>query len=189
VARSAVPARPPHGHLSASTRWGVLREALLDPGFILESAGAGIGAHLEEEPSTWPDGMLGLTARVGSHTGAALLNVGVTHGLAAGTGLDVRFVPRGHGALGPRLRYAVLETVTAQRPDGTRVPNLPRMAGGFTAALAQTRWERGDWRPGRAVLSAALSLGIDLVVNVTTELVQSTDAPDRDARTAPIRTD
>ena len=178
VPSSAPPVVPP-GHLSAPTRRGVLRRALLDPGFVLESAGAGVGAHLEDEPAAWPNGALGLAARVGSHTGAALLNIGVTHGLAAGTGLDVRFVPRGRGPLGSRLRHAVVETVTAQRATGTRVPNLPRMAGGYTAALAQTRWEVGAWRPGRAALSAALSLGFDLAVNVTTELLQSSDDPGR----------
>lgn len=184
-----VPAAPSSGPLSAPARWGALRSALLDPGFVFGSAGPGIGAHLEDDPTAWPDGARGLAARVGSHTGATLLRIGVTHGLAAGAGLDVRFAPRGEGALGPRLRHAVVETVTAQRADGTRVPNLPRLTGSYAAALAQARWENGVWRPGRAALSAALSLGVDLAVNVTTTLLQSSDDPERGGRPAPPERD
>jgi len=52
------------------------------------------------------------------------------------------------------------------------MPNLPNIAGTYAGALAQTRWERGRWAPGRALRSTAVSLGFDVGVRAAQELIE-----------------
>jgi hypothetical protein len=140
---------------------------------LFGSLGPAIGDHLNDDPASWRGDALGYGFRVGSNAGRLLLEGGATHGLAAATGLDLRFRPQGHGGVASRLRHAALEAVTARTPSGTRVPNAPRIAGTYGAVLAQQRWQYGRLRPGDAALSTALSLGIDVAVNVVAEFAGS----------------
>jgi len=166
-------------------RWRALWSEFTTPAFLLGSLGPALGDQLNDDPMSWRGDALGHGFRVGSNAGRLLLEGGATHGLAAATGLDLQFRPKGHGGVASRLRHAALEAVTARTPGGTRIPNAPRMAGTYGAVLAQQRWERSDqvlsgvrWqygqlRPGDAALSTALSLGIDVAVNVITEFAGS----------------
>jgi hypothetical protein len=165
AAQSARPAVP-----DADARWRTLRSEILDPGFFFQSVGAGTGAHLGDEPEAWGETPGGYAARVGSNAGAALLQIGTTHALAAALRLDIRPRLRQHDGVGTRLRHAALSPFVARTPTGARVPNLPNAAGAYAGALAQTRWERGRWTPGRALQSTAISLGVDIGVNVVRAL-------------------
>lgn len=154
---------------TASERWRAFRSELTSPGLLFDTVGAALGDHLDDEPASWRGDAIGYAARVGSNTGGMLIEVGTTHGLAAALRLDVRFTPRRHGSVRTRLRHALLGVVTAHTAEGTRVPSAPRLLGSYGAALAQQRWEQGRMHPGDAALSAALSIGIDMAVNVFLE--------------------
>lgn len=157
----------PHG------RWRALWSEFTTPAFLFGSLGPAIGDQINDDPASWRGDALGYGFRVGSNAGRLLLEGGATHGLAAATGLDLRFRPKGHGGVASRLRHAALEAVTARTPSGTRVPNAPRIAGTYGAVLAQQRWQYGQLRPGDAALSTALSLGIDVAVTVIVEFAGS----------------
>lgn len=85
------------------------------------------------------------------------------------TDLDIRYVPHRRGGVDSRLRHVVIETATVRTARGTRVPNLPWIAGNVGSAFAQQRWEQGETQLTDAALSAAISMGIDLAVNAVTE--------------------
>jgi len=168
------PSGPPAGRpLSASDRWRVLWDEVTAPTFALASFGPALGDQVTDDPASWRGGVVGYGLRVGSNAGRQLLESGTAHGLAAATGLDLRVRPQRHGGVGARLRHAALEAVTARTADGTRVPNAPRIAGAYGAALAQQGWQSGGMRPGDAALTTALGLGIDVAVNIITEFTGS----------------
>ncbi len=150
----------------AAERWRALQSEAINPGIFFASVGAGTGAHLGDEPAAWPETVGGYAARVGSSAGGELLQIGGTHALAASLRLDIRYRPRRHEGMGDRLRHAVLSPLLARTPSGARVPNLPNAAGTYAGALAQTRWEQGEWAPQNALTSTAVSLGFDVVVNL-----------------------
>lgn len=166
-----IPAGAPssQGALTAAERWRALRSEVTAPILLLGSAGPAFSDYRAGRPSSWRGGALGYGFRVGSHAGRLLLEAGVAHGLAATTGLDLRFRTHGHGPTAARLRHAALGALTARTPGGTRVPNVPRLVGTYGAALAQQRWQAGGVRPADAALTTTLALGVDVVVNVITE--------------------
>lgn len=168
LAQPASPSPP-----DADARWRSLRSEILNPGFAFQSVGAGTGAHLGDQPGAWNETVGGYAARVGSNAGGALLQIGATHALAAALRLDIRPRLRPDAGLGPRLRAAVQAPFRARTASGTPVPNLPNVAGTYAGALAQARWERGQWAPGRALQSTAFSLGFDIGVQVVGALVRT----------------
>jgi hypothetical protein len=159
--------------LSSSDRWEALRNEVVAPGLLVGSLAIGLSDHLTGEPAAWRGGATGYAMRAGSTAGRLLLEAGATHGIAAATQLDPRFIPRQTGGVGPRLRHAVLAAVTARTASGVRVPNVPRLTGTYGAALAEQRWASGETRFGDAALTLALSLGIDVAVNVVLEFAAS----------------
>lgn len=180
---SSIAHAPPISRISGSTRlpapsvsqnrWKALWGEIASPAFLLGSAGPALGDHLSGRPSSWRTDALGYALRVGSNAGGLLAEAGVAHGLAAASGLDLRFEPRGRGGIGPRLRHAAIGALTARTAGGARVPNVPRVVGTYVGALAQQRWEGGSIRPGTAALNTALSLGIDVTINVIRELTDT----------------
>lgn len=170
VPQTAPAQSSPTAEPDAAERWRALQSEAIDPGVFFASVGAGTGAHLGDEPAAWPETVGGYAARVGSSAGGELLQIGGTHGLAAGLRLDIRYRPRRHEDMGDRLRHAVLSPLLARTRSGARVPNLPNAAGTYAGALAQTRWEQGEWRPRAALTSIAISLGFDVMVNLVEAL-------------------
>lgn len=166
----------PQGRPSRSIpykRWRALWSEFASPAFLFGSLGPAIGDHLNDDPASWRGDALGYGFRVASNAGRLLLEGSAAHGLAAAAHLNLRFRPKGDGGVASRLRHAALEAMTARTPSGTRIPNAPRIAGTYGAVLAQQRWQSGGVRPGDAALSAALSLGIDVAVNVIVEFAGS----------------
>ncbi len=159
------------GRLGAGAHWAAFRSDVLSPEFFFKSIGSATGSHLDDDPGAWGETVGGYAARVGSSTGESLLQTGTMHGLAAALHLDIRPRLRRHSGTGARLRHAVLSPFIARTPTGARVPNAPNVAATYGGALAQARWERGAWAPGRALQSMSVSLGIDVVINIFREFL------------------
>ncbi|WP_251981170.1 hypothetical protein, partial [Salinibacter ruber] len=155
----------------ADARWAALRSDVLSPGFFFKSIGSATGSHLDDDPGAWGETVGGYAARVGSSTGESVLQTGTMHGLAAALRLDIRPRLGRHSGTGARLRHAMLSPFVARTPTGARVPNAPNVAATYGGALAQARWERGTWAPGRALQSTGVSLGIDVLINIFREFL------------------
>ena len=155
----------------ADARWAALRSDVMSPGFFFKSIGSATGAHLDDDPAAWGETVGGYAARVGSSTGESVLQTGTMHGLAAALHLDIRPRLGRHSGTGARLRHAALSPFIARTPTGARVPNAPNVVATYGGALAQARWERGMWAPGRALQSTGVSLGIDVLINIFREFL------------------
>ena len=161
--------QPCSAQQTTAERWRAFRGEVVSPSLLVGALSMGGVDYVRNTPSSWRCGAGGYAARSGSHAGRFVVEAGTAHGLAAATGLSLRYVPRRTGRVGERVRHAVLGAVTARTADGTRVPNVPRVAATYGAALAQDRWAHGELRPRGAVLSTAISLGVDVVSTVVIE--------------------
>ncbi|MFB6231145.1 MAG: hypothetical protein ABEL04_08310 [Salinibacter sp.] len=149
-----------------------LRSDVSSPGLLFQSIGVGTGARLDDEPAAWHETTEGYAARVGSSAGAASLQIGTTHALAAALRLSTHPHPSRHESAGARLWHTALSPVHVRTPTGAHAPNLPNIAGTYASTLAQTRGERGRWAPGRALRSTAVSLGSDMGARAAQELIE-----------------
>jgi hypothetical protein len=123
--------------------------------FVVASLAAGVNQAYNTPPD-WGQGTGGYGKRFGSDFGIAVVSTTTRYGLSEAFKEDALYYRCGcHGAL-PRLRHAVISTLTARRgEDGHRVFSVPALvapyAGAMTAVYA--------WYPGRYNGKDALRVG------------------------------
>ncbi len=154
---------------SLRDRFRILRHDIVSVGFAFETAGSAAGAHWSDEPASWPDGVLGYAARVGSSAAGSVVQDVVIQGVAEAVDVRTGFRPRRRGPVSDRLRHVMVGTVTARTSSGARVPSVPLVVGTYGSTLAQQRWETGQTRFGRAATGSVISLGVDLFLNAIAE--------------------
>jgi hypothetical protein len=116
---------------------------------------AGIGqAH--DTPPEWKQGAAGYGKRFGSDLGIAAISTTTRYGLAQAFKEDTLYYRCECKGVFPRLRHAVISTLTARRgDDGHRVFSFPALiapyAGSMTAVYV--------WYPGRYDAKDALRMG------------------------------
>ena len=121
--------------------------------------GAGFTAGINQiydTPPEWKQGAVGYSKRFGSNFGIAAVSTTVRYGLAEAFRQDTLYYACGCKGVLPRLRHAILSTLTArQGADGHRVFSFPALvapyAGTMTAVYA--------WYPGRYNGKDALRMG------------------------------
>jgi len=155
--------------LSLRDRARLIQRDIVSVGFAFKTAGSAAGAQWSDEPASWPGGVLGYAARIGSSTAGSLIQDVLVQGIAATVDVRTGFESRRTGSLRDRLRHVVVGTVTARTSSGSRVPSVPLVVGTFGSTLAQQRWETGRIQFGRAATGSVISLGVDLVLNAVTE--------------------
>ncbi len=116
---------------------------------------AGIGQAYNTPPE-WKQGVEGFTKRIGSDFGIAAVSTTTRYGLAQAFKEDTLYYRCECKGVFPRLRHAVISTLTARRgDDGHRVFSVPALiapyAGSMTAVYA--------WYPGRYDGKDALRMG------------------------------
>ncbi|MGA7398456.1 MAG: hypothetical protein WCC99_16620 [Candidatus Sulfotelmatobacter sp.] len=116
---------------------------------------AGIGQAYNTPPE-WKQGAEGFTKRIGSDFGIAAVSTTMRYGLAQAFKEDTLYYRCECKSVFPRLRHAVISTLTARRgDDGHRVFSFPALiapyAGTMTAVYA--------WYPGRYDAEDALRMG------------------------------
>jgi hypothetical protein len=116
---------------------------------------AGIGQASNTHPE-WRQGAEGFTKRIGSDFGIAAVSTTTRYGLAQAFKEDTLYYRCECKGVFPRLRHAVISTLTARRGnDGHRVFSVPALiapyAGTMTAVYA--------WYPGRYDGKDALRMG------------------------------
>jgi hypothetical protein len=116
---------------------------------------AGIGQAYNTPPE-WKQGAEGFGKRIGSAFGIAAVSTTTRYGLAQAFKEDTLYYRCECKGVFPRLRHAVVSTLTARRgEDGHRVFSVPALiapyAGSMTAVYA--------WYPGRYDGKDALRMG------------------------------
>jgi hypothetical protein len=116
---------------------------------------AGIG-QVYNTPPEWKQGARGYGLRIGSNFGIAAVSTTTRYGLAQAFKEDTLYYRCECKGLFPRLKHAVISTLTAHRgEDGHTIFSLPALiapyAGSMTAVYA--------WYPGRYNGKDALRMG------------------------------
>ena len=121
-----------------------------------------------DNPEEWGQGMKGYGKRFASSFGRNAIQQSVTYGLDEAFGLDTGFQRSRREGVFPRVKHALLETVTSRTKSGKRVLSAPRLAGVYGGAIIATEtWypERYSYKDGLRLGTGTLitSFGINLV--------------------------
>ncbi len=111
--------------------------------------GAGIAAGINQisnAPPEWSQGFEGYSRRFGSDFGIAAIGTTTRYGLAEALKEDTLYYRCDCSGIGPRVRHAVLSTLTARRgEDGRRVFSLPALVAPYAGSMAAVY----GWYPDR----------------------------------------
>jgi len=118
------------------------------------AATAGI-AQWRDSPEEWGQGMKGYGKRYASELGQNAIQQTLTYGLDEAMGLDTGFQKSKREGFVPRLKDALIQSVTSRNRDGDRVVSVPRFAGVYTGAIVA----RKTWYPDRYTYKDGLRSG------------------------------
>jgi hypothetical protein len=121
--------------------------------------GAGLAAginQLSNAPPEWRQGALGYAKRFGSDFGIAAVGTTTRYGLAEAFREDTLYYRCECRGVIPRLRHAVLSTLTARRgQDGHRVFSFPDLVAPYAGSMTAVY----GWFPDRYGAKDAFRLG------------------------------
>ena len=126
----------------------------------------------KDSPEEWGQGMKGYGKRYASNLGRNAIQQTVGYGLDEAFQLDSAFYRSKREGFFPRLKDALLQSVTSRTRTGKRVPAAPRFVGAYTGAIvAAETWypERYSYKDGLRSGSMTLLTGIG--VNIFREFV------------------
>jgi hypothetical protein len=155
-----------------------LRNYLFDAFGPYPTVGAAIAAgvsQLSNSPPEWSQGARGFGRRYGSNYGIAAVSITARYALAEAFKQDTLYYRCDCTGVLPRLRYAVVSTLTARRGlDGHRVFSLPALV----APYAGTMTAMYGWYPNRFGAKDAFRMGnynllVGVVGNIALEFLYS----------------
>lgn len=120
------------------------------------------------DPPEWGHGWPGYGRRAASNVGGFVIQESVTEGLAAVMNRPLDYTRCKCSGNSPRIRHALLGSVTDEMPDGSRKFAVPRIAGAYVGSFAQTAWRPNGGRNWlwfgleRGTASLAIGAGINL---------------------------
>ena len=122
----------------------------------------------QDRPSEWGGGAAGYGKRAASNVGGFLIQESVTEGLAAALKHPLDYTRCRCGGILPRTGHALLGAVADEEPGGAYTFALPRFAGAYAGALAQTTWRPGAGRSrvDTALRNGSTSLAIGGLINL-----------------------
>lgn len=112
-------------------------------------AGAAFGAGINQfsnSPPEWNQGVAGYSRRFGSDYGIAVVATSTRYGISEAFKEDALYYRCECSGIFPRLRHALLSTLTARRgEDGHRVFSIPALVGPYAGTMTATY----GWYPSR----------------------------------------
>jgi len=180
----AYPAAPVTSSRQIDVRYVRPTQATMAGNYVFDAfgpypiAGSLILAGINQEtnsPPEWKQGTLGYAKRFGSDFGIAAIGTTTRYGLAEATKEDTLYYRCECRGIGPRLRHAVVSTLTARRgPDGHRVFSLPALVAPYAGSMAGVY----GWYPSRFGAKDAFRLGNyslleDVGANISLEFLYS----------------
>ncbi|MFZ3210502.1 MAG: hypothetical protein WA188_03235 [Terriglobales bacterium] len=122
-------------------------------------AGAALAAGISQadnSPPEWKQGAAGYSKRFGSSFGIATVTTSTRYALAKAFREDTLYYPCECKGVLPRLRHAVISTLTARRgDDGHRVFSFPALVAPYAGAMTAVY----GWYPGRYGPKDAFRMG------------------------------
>lgn len=141
-------------------------------------AGAALVAGVNQfsnAPPEWNQGVKGYSRRLGSSYGIAMVATTTRYGLSEAFKEDAMYYQCECGGVFPRLRHALVSTLTARRgEDGHRVFSVPALVGPYAGAMTATyAWYPNRYGAKDAFRSGNYSLLIFAGENVSLEFIYS----------------
>jgi hypothetical protein len=132
---------PNYTRPSKETRFRVYTFDLIGPYPLIISATTAGLHQAQDSPPEWSQGFDGYARRFGSSFGIGVVETSTRYALAEATGEDTLYYECDCKGFKPRLRHALISSVTGRRgEDGLRAISIPSIvapyAGAFTAAYA-----------------------------------------------------
>ena len=147
--------------------------SMFGPGALATRVGKSGFYTWTNSPEEWGDTWEGFGRRFASSTGTSVIKNSTMFGLDELLKVDSRFYKSKKRDVGSRVKNALLSTVTARRPDGSRTVGIPKIAGTYAASIiAAEAWfpDRYDWKDG--LRGGTFSLGFNAGWNLFREFVK-----------------
>lgn len=132
---------------------------------------SGIGTW-RNSPEEWGGQWEGFGRRMASNLGKNVIGQSVAYGLGEALKYDSHYYRSKKKGAGPKIKNALLSTVTARDRNGKRVLGIPRIVGSYTSnIIAAETWypARYDWKDGAK--RATFSFGTGAAFNLFKEFI------------------
>lgn len=140
--------------------WRGLRQELLSSSPPIRVVlGAGVD-QWQDAPNAWHPTLRGFGQRSGVRLAEVGAQLTVLYGTAALLGQDPTYRPRHHGSWWTRAQHAVVGSVSAYRPDGSRVIAPGTITGAVASAVVAKQL-----LPATATRAEILSRGTSMLTN------------------------
>lgn len=138
---------------------GLRRESVSSSTPIRVALGASLD-QLRDAPVEWRPTIGGFSQRSGVRLAEVSAQLVVLYGTAAVLGQDPTYRPRRHGSVWGRTQHALIGSVTAHRPDGTRVFAPGTITGAVAASVVAKQL-----LPGTTMRAEIVSRGTSMLSN------------------------
>ena len=157
--------------LTGKERWGLYwRQSYWRPGAFFGNAGPALGAHLNNEPPQWGQGMEGYSKRFANRFARSAIRDSVQAAGSAALGYDVRYVKCDCKGFLPRFGHAIAWNFVTLNRNGKTVLNVPRIGGSFASEFIGNTWMPAGYNSaGDAFRSGAVQLGFSSIFNAFRE--------------------
>jgi len=136
-----------------------------------EAAGAGIG-QWENSPKEWGQGWGAYGERFGSNLAYNGVRQTITYATSIVFHEDNRYFASHKHGFWARTGYAVLSTVTARHPDGSRNFSVSSVTGVVGASAISSIWGPGSWKGIENIgRNAGVSFGATAGFNIVREFL------------------
>ncbi|MBL0158429.1 MAG: hypothetical protein IPP47_15190 [Bryobacterales bacterium] len=153
--------------LTGKERWGLYwRQSYWRPGAFFAVAGPALGAHLNNEPPQWGQGMEGYSKRYANRFARSAIRDTVSAAGSAALGYDVRYVKCDCKGFLPRFGHAIAWNFLTLNRNGNTVLNIPKIGGAFAGEFAGRTWMPAGYNGvGDAMRSGGTQLAIGALFN------------------------
>jgi hypothetical protein len=136
-----------------------------------EAVGAGI-SQWDNSPKEWGQGWEAYGKRYGSNLAYNGVRATITYGTSVVFREDNRYFASHKHGFWPRTGYAVLSTVTARHPDGSRAFSVSSVTGVIGASAISSIWEPpSQKRIGNIAENAGISFAATAGFNIVREFL------------------
>ncbi len=169
----AVAAAQPTAHYVPPTGRERLHDYLFDafgPVSFLRASFSAATLQATNSPPEWEQGAAGFGRRFGSEYGIAVAEKTSSYSLGAILREDTRFYRCGCQGFYPRLRHALVSTLTARKEsDGHRVFSIPAIVAPYAGSFTALSWYPARYGPKDAFRAGNYGLAANFGENVARE--------------------
>ena len=168
----AAPTQAGYTRPGTSARRARYLKNMFGPEAIVKNIAMGGLTTWSNSPREWGPNWRGFGKRVASNFGKEIISNTVKFGLEEAFELDSHYYRSRQHDLGPRLKNALVSTVTTRNREGDRVFGFPRIVGIYSShIIAAEVWYPNRYGIKDGLRSGTFSLGMTAVYNIFKEFI------------------